>query len=206
LQKAQLEVITTGRNESLDLATTLAGLLFQNGESTQQTMEEVASLSGRLGLSLHISPSWGEIECTGSDGYSSQGMVLKSLPTGVNMGRVTKIRETLNVISHAPPAAAWLFALAAGAGAVALGTLFGLQHFAAAELTFFSASVGAILRRQLARLIDNAFLQPACAALFAGIIGGPAVHFDLSSSLRLVAVCPCMILVAGPHILNSALD
>src|SRR6202040_2399939 len=29
---------------------------------------------------------------------------------------------------------------------------------------------------------------------------------DLSSSLRLVAVCPCMVLVPGPHFLNSALD
>jgi uncharacterized membrane protein YjjB (DUF3815 family) len=28
----------------------------------------------------------------------------------------------------------------------------------------------------------------------------------LSSTLRLVAVCPCMVLVPGPHILNGALD
>ena len=33
-----------------------------------------------------------------------------------------------------------------------------------------------------------------------------AVRYDLSSSLRLVAVCPCMVLVPGPHFLNSALD
>src|SRR6266850_1982719 len=33
-----------------------------------------------------------------------------------------------------------------------------------------------------------------------------AVRYQLSSSLRLVAVCPCMILVPGPHVLNGALD
>jgi uncharacterized membrane protein YjjB (DUF3815 family) len=32
------------------------------------------------------------------------------------------------------------------------------------------------------------------------------VQYDLSSSLRLVAVCPCMVLVPGPQFLNSALD
>src|SRR5262249_10573130 len=49
-------------------------------------------------------------------------------------------------------------------------------------------------------------LQPFCAAVLAGIIGAIAVRWDLSSSLRLVAVCPCMVLVPGPHFLNGALD
>ena len=38
------------------------------------------------------------------------------------------------------------------------------------------------------------------------MVGALAVHYNLSSSLRLVAVCPCMILVPGPHVLNGALD
>jgi uncharacterized membrane protein YjjB (DUF3815 family) len=50
------------------------------------------------------------------------------------------------------------------------------------------------------------FLQPFCAALLAGIVGALAVRFQLSSTLRLVAVCPCMILVPGPSMLNGALD
>jgi len=32
------------------------------------------------------------------------------------------------------------------------------------------------------------------------------VRYNLSSSLRLVAVCPCVILVPGPHVLNGAMD
>jgi uncharacterized membrane protein YjjB (DUF3815 family) len=55
-------------------------------------------------------------------------------------------------------------------------------------------------------LSTNIFIQPFCAAMLAGIIGALAVRYDLSSSLRLVAVCPCMVLVPGPHFLNSALD
>jgi uncharacterized membrane protein YjjB (DUF3815 family) len=52
----------------------------------------------------------------------------------------------------------------------------------------------------------NVFIQPFCAAVVAGIIGALAVRYELSSSLRLVAVCPCMVLIPGPHFLNSALD
>src|SRR5262249_54098189 len=48
--------------------------------------------------------------------------------------------------------------------------------------------------------------QPFCAALLAGVIGALAVRFDLSTSLRLVAVCPCMGLVPAPPFLNAALD
>jgi uncharacterized membrane protein YjjB (DUF3815 family) len=62
------------------------------------------------------------------------------------------------------------------------------------------------MRRALARLSPNDFIQPFSAALLAGVIGGLAVRYELSSSLRLVAVCPCMVLVPGPHFLNGAFD
>ena len=75
-----------------------------------------------------------------------------------------------------------------------------------AALIFVSAAAGAILRRGVAQASANVFLQPFCAALVAGVIGALAVRYQLSSSLRLVAVCPCMVLVPGPHVLNGALD
>ena len=34
----------------------------------------------------------------------------------------------IGAISRAPPAPTWLFALAAGAGAVALSVIFGIEH------------------------------------------------------------------------------
>jgi uncharacterized membrane protein YjjB (DUF3815 family) len=84
--------------------------------------------------------------------------------------------------------------------------VFGVDHFAAATLIAGSAGSGALLRRALARLSENIFLQPFCAAFLAGIVGALAVRYQLSSSLRLVAVCPCMILVPGPHMLNGGID
>jgi hypothetical protein len=78
--------------------------------------------------------------------------------------------------------------------------IFGVEHIWAAILIIFvSAGAGAVVRRALNRLSANLFLQPFCAAVLAGVIGAVAVRWDLSSSLRLVAVCPCMVLVPGPH-------
>src|SRR5262249_60735824 len=99
-----------------------------------------------------------------------------------------------------------LSAVAGGPAAGALAVIFGVEHYPAAALIFVSAAAGAILRRGLAQWSTNVFIQPFCAALLAGIIGGLAVRYDLSSTLRLVAVCPCMVLVPGPHFLNSTLD
>jgi uncharacterized membrane protein YjjP (DUF1212 family) len=126
----------------------------------------------------------------------------------VDAGRLAPdaAKERIRSISQAPPAPTWLFTLAAAVGAAALAVIFGIQHLPGAALVFVSAAAGAILRRTLAQYSANVFLQPFAAALLAGIIGALAVRWQLSSSLRLVAVCPCMVLVPGPPILNGALD
>jgi uncharacterized membrane protein YjjB (DUF3815 family) len=49
-------------------------------------------------------------------------------------------------------------------------------------------------------------VQPFLAALLAGVVGAIAVRLQLSSGLRLIAVCPCMVLVPGPHFLNGMID
>src|ERR1700674_1890229 len=114
--------------------------------------------------------------------------------------------KAIGAISLMPPAPTWLFAFAAASGAVALSVIFGVGHFLPAILIFASAGAGAILRRALAQLSGNYFIQPFGAAVLAGLIGALAVRYDLSSSLRLVAICPCMVLVPGPHFLNGAMD
>lgn len=149
--------------------------------------------------------------------------LLAADPTGVNMDRVAGAMATIEDVkagrlvseaatkairatAQAPQAPTWLFTLAAAAGAVALSVIFGIEHLPAAVIIFASAAIGAVLRRVVAQYTSNVLAQPFSAALLAGIIGAVAVRYDLSSTLRLVAVCPCMVLVPGPHILNGALD
>jgi uncharacterized membrane protein YjjP (DUF1212 family) len=206
-----------------DLVLAVARLLYVNGQSTDQILATAGRLGDVLGLRVRMVPRWGELELEAEQNEARIFRASEANPAGVDMGRVasaTSVMDDLAVgriapstamlridsISKAPPAPTWLFALAAGVGAVALAVLFGVRHIPAAALIFLSAAAGAILRRILARYSANIFLQPFCAAIPAGIIGALAVRYNLSSALRLVAVCPCMVLVPGPHFLNGAVD
>jgi uncharacterized membrane protein YjjP (DUF1212 family) len=210
--------------ERAGLVLAVARVLYVNGQSTDQTLASAESFGHTLGLRAQIMPRWGELQLEAQDNDTRLISVVAADPTGVAMGRVTSAmrviedlgasrlapaatREAIGDISQAPPAPTWLFTLAAAAaGAAALAVIFGVQHLPAAALILVSAGAGAILRRRLAHFSANVFLQPFCAAFLAGVIGALAVRYQLSSSLRLVAVCPCMVLVPGPPVLNGALD
>ena len=210
-------------NERANLVLAFARVLYVNGQATEQTASAGERLSRALGLRARVTPRWGELQLVVDDKDGTLIAQIAADPAGVEMDRVASTMhaiddiaagrlapdaamKTIAEISRSPPAPTWLFALAAAAGAVALAVIFGVQHISAAILIFVSAGAGAVLRRILGRLSANLFLPPFCAALLAGVIGAIAVRYDLSSSLRLVAVCPCMVLVPGPHFLNSALD
>ena len=209
------------RHSTYRLILAFARVLYVNGQATEQTVEAAELLGRALGQRAKVMPRWGELRLQVED--NGVDLVLPADPTGVDMQRVaatmTAIEDVragrlapdsaaaaISAIAESPPAPSWLFTLAAAAGAVALAVIFGIGHIAPAVLICVSAAAGAIVRRSLAHWSANIYIQPFCAALLAGIIGALATRYQLSSSLRLVAVCPCMVLVPGPHLLNSALD
>jgi uncharacterized membrane protein YjjP (DUF1212 family) len=213
----------TSLQERSDLVLAFARVLYINGQATDQVIAAAEQLARGLGLSAKLMPRWGELELETADADARLIGRVSANPTGVNMTRVTAAaraigdiasgrlisqaaRQAIGTIARSPGAPTWLFAVAAACGATALSVVFGIEHWIAALLIFVSAGIGALLRRALAEVSDNEFIQPFCAALVAGVIGALAVRFELSSSLRLVAVCPCMVLVPGPHVLNCALD
>jgi len=213
--------MTSDARSTLVLAA--ARTLFVNGQATDQTVAAAERLGRALGLHANLTARWGELELESDEKDGTVIAQVAADPAGVNMDRVASVMRAIDDVaaagltaaaaakaieaaSHAPPAPAWLFALAAGACAAALSVIFGVGHLVPVLLIFVSAGLGGFLRRALAQVSTNDFIQPFCAALLAGIIGALAVRYDLSSSLRLVAVCPCMVLMPGPHFLNSALD
>jgi uncharacterized membrane protein YjjP (DUF1212 family) len=210
-------------DERTNLVLAFARVLYVNGEATEQTVSAAERLGRALGLRATIVPRWGELQLVAGDSDGTLIAQAAADPAGVEMDRVASAMgaiddiasgrltaesaiKSAHAIARSPPAPTWLFTLAAAAGAVALAVIFGVEHISGAALIFVSAGAGAILRRGLGQLSSNLFLQPFCAAILAGVIGGVAVRYHLSSSLRLVAICPCMVLVPGPHFLNSALD
>ena len=209
--------------EALDLMSSSARLLFANGQTTEKIVQAIKRLAGGLGYRAEIFPGWGKltIRLESDDGWHES--VLNSAPVVVDIHKViaatgvidkvgagsfgaASARSALEAVDRLSPVSLVRFAAMAGAGAAALGVIFGAVHPLSLVLIAFSAALGACLRRWLAGRSRNLFVQPLCAALLAGFIGSTALRFQLSSTLQLVAVCPCMVLVPGPHFLNGALD
>jgi uncharacterized membrane protein YjjP (DUF1212 family) len=211
------------KEERADLILAFARVLYVNGQATDQVLAAGQHIGESFGLRASIMPRWGELQLRTEEPDARLVAAVAAEPAGVNMDRVVSTMHAIGdlaakrlapdramaaiaAISQEPPASTWLFTLAAAAGAVALAVIFGVEHLSAAALIAVSAAAGAAFRRVVAQYSANLFLQPFCAALLAGFVGAVAVRFELSSSLRLVAICPCMILVPGPHVLNGALD
>ena len=209
--------------EASDFILSLARSLFINGQSTDQVLAAAQRMAHDLGVRTRIIASWGELKLEADDGHARLTSIVSADPTGVGMTRVAAAMQAIedlaggritavdaaasaNAISRTPLDSTWLFSLAAAAGAVALAVIFGAWHLSTVIIIFVSAAAGAILRRAIGRYSANVFVQPFSAALLSGLIGALATRYDLSSSLRLIAVCPCMVLVPGPHLLNGALD
>jgi uncharacterized membrane protein YjjP (DUF1212 family) len=209
------------RREAGRLVLAGARVLYVNGQTTEETVAAARRLGHALDLPVTVIPRWGELQL--DQGGFGCVAVEAADPTGVDMHRVSAAMgaideiaagrlspadgmEAIDQIAHAPPFPTWLFSLAAAAGAAALAVIFGVEHLVAVVLIGASAAMGAVLRRFVARFSTNALLLPLGAALLAGVVGALAVRYQLSSALRLVAVCPCMILVPGPHVLNGMSD
>ena len=202
--------------EALDLMLRAATLLFANGQTTERTIETTVRLAGALGFHTDLLPRWGELTATVDGRSGSRAETITVYPLAVDMGKVAATvgvvdqlcdgridtetaRVDLEAIQRRPPVDLARFASLAAAGAAALGVIFGAAHLVSLVLIALSAGAGALLRRWLARTSANPFVQPFCAALLAGAVGAVAIHLQLSTMQDLIAVCPCMVLVPGPH-------
>jgi uncharacterized membrane protein YjjP (DUF1212 family) len=206
-----------------DALLTAATLLFVDGQTTERTRAEMERLSAALGVQSTIFLRWDEITIIADDRRKIHRFTAAVEPIGVDMGRVAAtngliddfVRRKLDFaafqgglkeIRNEPSVGFFRFVLLAGAGAAALGVIFGVSTLLPLLLIACSASIGAAIRRCLVLFTHNPFIQPLTAALFAGLFGAATIHLGMSTFARLIAFCPCMVLVPGPHLLNGAID
>ena len=218
------------RQQLLDALERAAGLLFAYGQTTERTIKDLERLAGAFGLVVAVTASWDGIDLRLGTAGPGGGAHLEALstrvavrPTLVDMGKVSAVvgvidgacrgaldfGETvaaLERIKRSPSVSTLRFSVMAGLGAAALAVIFGALHIQSLVLIGLSGFLGAQLRRAISHLSENPFAQPFAAALLAGAIGAVSVHFEFTTLQRLVAVCPCMVLVPGPHLLNGAID
>jgi uncharacterized membrane protein YjjP (DUF1212 family) len=206
-----------------DALLTAATLLFVDGQTTERTRAEIERLSAALGAQSTILLRWDEITIIADDGQRLHRFTAAVEPTGINMDRVAStneliddfvqkkldfaaLRGQLKGIQNKASVGFFRFVLLAGAGAAALGVIFGVNSPLPLLLIACSAAIGAAIRRCLALFSHNPFIQPLAASLFAGLFGAATIHFGISTFGRLIAFCPCMVLVPGPHLLNGTID
>lgn len=207
-------------SDAVDIVMDAAVLLHLNGQSTNMTMTAVDRLNRGLGTTSALIPSWASLLLVGPDASTRVAAVS---PTGISMRRVATamaiidraedgplnrdaVREGLAAAHRESISNTLIFSGACATGAGALAVIFGAQHPLTVLIAAVSAALGGLARRGLARAGAGILTQAFAAALIAGLIGVAAVHLRVDGALGLVVLCPAMVLVPGPHILNGALD
>jgi uncharacterized membrane protein YjjP (DUF1212 family) len=205
----------------MKLLVRVARLLFVHGETSEGTRRSVERLGKVLGTPVTFTARWGNIRLQPNE-YTF-GAEIVADPIAIDIGRVNATQslvddlcsdriqidralQELDAIGRMPPVLIARFATMAAAGAAALAVIFGTVHVLTIALVALSAGLGACARRAASRFGNSPFLQPFVAAFLAGAIVSLAKLLHLPVSLHLLAACPCMVLVPGPHFLNGTID
>jgi len=214
------DAVSLMRTAKIELVATAAAL-FNNGQTTERVVLSVERFGQALGTPLRLHPHWGELALQiGGTPFSE---MIPATPLGVDMRKVLAVTTVVDHVcdgtlasdaagaalvaaGRLPAVPTLRFTVFAALGGAALGVIFGALDIMSLLLIALSSAAGALVRRRLARLGSNPFVQPLCAAAVAGVVGAIDARFDLSQAHSLVALCPCMLLVPGPHILNGAID
>jgi len=216
--------VTTARTvDPAELLEAAAATLHASGAETERTEERAHQLAAALGVRVRTTLGWSQSSLEITDATATRERRFAAMPAAINMRRVVAIDRALDDLSadrSSPaqaaaaiaaartirPAPVLLFALACAVGASGLAVILGAEHGTSIAIIAATAAGGAFLRRGIGRLGGSNFSQVFLAAILAGLGGALAAQLDVSSALRLAAVCPCMVLVPGPHLLNGMLD
>jgi uncharacterized membrane protein YjjP (DUF1212 family) len=203
-----------------------ARLLYANGQATRSVIAPVERVGRSVGYSVVLSANWGELilrlEAL-NEPETPKIIAIECAPVGVDMNKVietVKVLEevsarqldvigasaALNAIARLGPTSTLRFAGLGGAGAAALAVIFGSALTFSLALIALSAGAGAVLRRFIAARGGTALPQVLGAALLSGLVAAGAARFLGGADETLLALCPCMVLMPGPHFLNAALD
>jgi uncharacterized membrane protein YjjP (DUF1212 family) len=204
----------------IDVVLDAAALLHVNGQSTSMTVTAVDRLNRGLNITSTLVPAWASLLLVGPGAATRVAAVS---PTSVSMRRVAtamavidraqdgpldpgEVRRGLAAAHQESVSSTLIFSIACATGAGALAVIFGAHHPLTVLVAAASAAIGGLARRGLDRLGAGILTQTFTAGLVAGLIGVVAAQQNVDDALGLVVLCPAMVLVPGPHILNGALD
>jgi hypothetical protein len=180
--------------ERANLVLAFGKVLYVNGQDTDRTIAAAERLGDALGLRVRIMPGWGELQLRSEGNDPKLMCLMEANPVGINMTRVGSAmrvvgaieagrltpqvaNKAIEAISRAPSAPTALFALASGAGAVALAVIFGIEHPVATGCRAASRAAFSVSSRSCPR---PAAVCPTASHTRtpdgAGIIGAPELR------------------------------
>ena len=216
-----------GQQHRSDAALLGAASLFANGSSTDDVIELLETWQFKIwGSSSHllgVDARWGTLSLLTTGPTDGVGCAsYPAVPVALSVNRVVATRiaadqvvndacsaqvshEGLRRASNMALAPLWLFVLSAAVCPAALAVIFGAGG-SALLLIALAGALGALVRRGLVAIGGGLLTQDFAAALVAGLVAGVGTQLGGGGTSLLVAACPCMILLPGPHLLNGALD
>jgi uncharacterized membrane protein YjjP (DUF1212 family) len=99
----------------------------------------------------------------------------------------------------------WLTAALLGAAASGLAALLGADG-GAMMVAGVATSLGLLARQELGRRHVKMLALPFIAALIGAALGGIAIRFGWTQTPGLVLIVPSLMIIPGPHLINSLLD
>jgi len=212
--------------QELQLIRSAAEVLFTNGQSTKKLIHDLRMLIFKMGYECVIIPQWDGlvIELDGvQNSKSNQTLILNIRPFGAQMNKVKlatlvihqfvagslnleQAIDALQDVNQSAPCSLVRFIAMSAIGAASLGVIFGVIDLKILLLVMISAGVGALLRRLIGKVSINYYSQVLVASVFTGIFGAIIHDYEIAPAGVFIFLCPCMILVPGPHLLNGVFD
>jgi len=210
----------------IQLIRSTAEILFTNGQSTKKLLHDLGQLAGKLGYESQILPQWGGLSIElhgGIHGKPDRTLILSMRPSGVQMNKVKlatlvidqfiagsltieQAMRGIEEVDESAPCSLIRFIAMSAVGAASLGVIFGVLDPKLLGLVMLSAGIGALLRRLTSAVSNSLYSQVLVAAVFTGAFGSLVDSYHLSPAGTFIFLCPCMILVPGPHLLNGIFD
>jgi uncharacterized membrane protein YjjP (DUF1212 family) len=199
-------------------------VLHANGAESDRAERRTRQLARALGLNARVDLGWSwshfAFESEAGD-YDVRGS--GAVPDHLDLNRVQAVDliindldsgtldlagawERLRSAATLPPARVGVFAAACVTGGCGLAVVFGVHEVTTLALIAVCCAVGAVIRRGLGKRGMNVYVQAAAAAVLAGLCVSAANGLGADSALGVAALCPCLILVPGPHLLKGSLD
>jgi uncharacterized membrane protein YjjP (DUF1212 family) len=197
-----------------------ARLLLEYNERSSLIHQHLDRLASCLGIAVSIVVGYRDVTLATPDGrmFRAQAPELRidmavslatlgaidDLCTGridvdEGMRRLESVERTS--ARHGRFVVAALFGLAAAALAALLGA-----DWVAIGSSAGSAALGLIARQEVARRIPTLLLPPFVAALVGALVGGLVIRAGWTLTENLCLIVPALMLVPGPHLINSIED